>query len=46
MESTAKDGSVQRQESIWCAVAVERQSNRMCFTAGYLGCHAPLEKEW
>ena len=46
MESTAQDGAIQGQESVWCAIVVERQSNWMCVTPGHLGCHAPSEKEW
>lgn len=46
LESTAEDGTVQRQEGVWCATVVERQSNRMCTASGYPGCYALSEKEW
>lgn len=45
MEPTAKDGTVQGQESVWSASVVERQSNWMCTSTGHLGCHAPFKKE-
>jgi len=46
MESTAQSGSVQRQESIWCAIIVEYHQNWLCPAQNNTTRNLLPQKKW